>query len=86
MRRAILEISAAFLVDLAKPTPQPWYVRVAADALPSDARAVGGYYDSIRDVFQVAVESETFRNTPDGVALPTLPPPTLQVVLKDATK
>lgn len=73
MRRALIQISAQLLVDMSKAGP-PKVLQVLENPLPQDARAVGGRYDSIRDVFELAIESEVFDDIPETKLLPLLPP------------
>ena len=80
MKRAIIEVTPAFLIEMCKADSNPRYVRVVENALPDDAHCVGGYYDSIRDVIQLAVQSEVFADVPDPVKSPVLPSPVFKIV------
>lgn len=79
-RRKLLRVSAQLLVDMCKGNPSPRYYEVTENALPDDARAVGGEYGSMWDVFDVAIESDAFQDVPDGASLPILSPPVFREV------
>jgi hypothetical protein len=83
MKRAIVQVTAQLLVEMCKPYPKPRYYNVTENALPEDARAVGGRYDPCRDLFELAVQSESFEDVPLEQMLPTLPPPVFQEVVSD---
>ena len=77
MKRAMLYVKAQLVADLAKASPIPRCFIVSANALPDDATVVGGAYDSTRDVFELAIESESFVDMGDNEPYPTLPPPVI---------
>jgi hypothetical protein len=49
------------------------HFEVTENALPQDAKATGGWYDSYLDIFELAVESEIFPLVIKGSEPPTLP-------------
>ena len=73
MGRATLKVSAEFLAALCKPNDNPRRFRVTKNALPPDARIIGGCIDH-NGLFNLTVES---RHIPrfKGTALPVLDPP-----------
>ena len=73
-RRAVLLVSGRLLVDLFRNGKRSAYE--IKDGLPEDAEIVGASYDSLRDVWEIAVESAEFPNVAEGCELPRLPPVT----------
>jgi hypothetical protein len=80
-RYAILEITAAILPQLLKPTPSGVAYRVDQNAIPEDAEVMAVDYDQILQVWRIALTSESFAPVPPGVTGPTLDSPTVTTVL-----
>lgn len=79
MRRAIFRITGKGLVDIFRQDGRERHYRVLK-GLPRDAKVCGAKYDSTIDVWDVAVESESFAEVGDGELPPTLPATEFQMI------
>lgn len=72
LRRKVLRVSADLLVALFTAGRRSY--EVVENALPDDAKVVGARYDSLRDEWEIAIESETFEPVEIAVPLPEMRP------------
>jgi len=67
----VFRITGQGLVDIFRQDGRERHYRVER-GLPVDARVLGARYDAVRDVWDVAVESESFDELPEGAEPPVL--------------
>lgn len=71
-KRAKVLINAQTLVDIFKQDDKTRCFKVN-EGLPSDSIIIGALFDPTRDIWEIAVSSETFREVEDYEVLPELP-------------
>jgi hypothetical protein len=74
--RAVFELSAQLLIELFKPGRRSY--EVVGNPIPADARVYGAEYDSLRDVWRVGLEHESFPPCPE-LSFPELRIPDVQI-------
>lgn len=70
-RVAIVQLSADWLIEILKPGRRCY--EIVENALPADAKVIGAQYNALSDVWDFAVESESFDPVPLNTCLPLLP-------------
>lgn len=76
-RVAVLNVSPEFLVSMLK---EGAHTKVSCQGLPVDAMVISSSYDPARNVFRIAILSESFPEVQDGDPLPSYPPPQFEAV------
>jgi len=68
-KRAILRLTPQTLIELCKVDGS---YTLSANGMPEDAKCVGIHVDATRDLFMMAVESDSFEEIEEGRLLPEI--------------
>lgn len=81
MRRAILQLSDDFFVELLKGQKDglPRFFDVVENPLPDDAKFIRAHYRQTTNGFELLIESEDFEDIKDGLPYPNLTMPIFRV-------
>jgi hypothetical protein len=71
-RRAVLLVTGRFLTEFFRNGRRGRYE--ITHGIPKDGVVVGAHYDSLRDRWEIAIESDSYPQIAEGCELPRLPP------------
>ncbi len=70
-RTAILLVASDFIADIVRNGERHYRIE---NGIPDDAKVVGVRHDPLRNLWEIALESPSFDEVPEGVMPPELPP------------